>query len=57
MDYDVEGRRPRGRQKKIRSQLIEKKIIRPHKNARKLLWTIGMEEFSYRCCIIAIKTE
>jgi len=42
--------------KRTRSQLIEKKIIRPHKYARKLPWTVGMEEFSYRCCIIAIKT-
>jgi len=40
MDYEVEGLRPRGRPKKTWSEVIEKNIVRPSNNARKMLWII-----------------
>jgi len=39
MDYEVEGVTPRGRSKKSWSE-VKKKIVRPDKYARKMLWTI-----------------
>jgi len=40
MDYEVEDVRPRGRPKKT----WQKKIVRSHKCARKILWTVGNGE-------------
>ena len=39
MDYEVEGVRPRGRQRKLGVRL-QKKIVRPGNYARKMLWAI-----------------
>ena len=43
VDYEVEGVRPTGRPKKTCSDVI-KKFVRPHKYARKMLWTAGNGE-------------
>jgi len=43
MNYEAEGVRPRGRPKKL-GVTLWKKIVRPDKCARKMLWTVGNGE-------------
>jgi len=44
IDYEEEVVKPRDRSKKTWGMRLQKKIVRPDKYARKMLWTTGNEE-------------